>query len=122
LNILIVEDEALIALGYEMVLAEAGHNVTGIAWDRSSAFEKVQNEKPDLALVDIHLTDGLTGNEIGLSLCHDHGVSPIFITGNASNVSAEAKDISLAVLLKPITTASLKFVLSVATEKISQRS
>src|SRR4051812_31414556 len=75
--ILIVEDEAIIAMGYEAIAMEAGYNVTAIAHNTSSAFEEAQAQKPDVALVDIRLTDGLTGNEIALGFVRTTTSSPL---------------------------------------------
>jgi len=123
LDILIVEDEAIIALGYEAMVLEAGYNVTAIANNTSSAFEKVQAKKPDVALVDLRLTDGLTGNAIALGLCHSHGVrSIIIITGNVSELSPEAQAISIAVLPKPISSAALRLALDAAADKTNRHS
>jgi two-component system, response regulator PdtaR len=123
LNILIVEDEALMAMGYEAIAMEAGHKVTAIARDTASAFKKAHMLKPDVALVDLHLTDGITGNAIALGLRENHDVrSIIIITGNVSDISREARDISLAVLSKPISEAALKLALDAAASRTNRHS
>jgi DNA-binding response OmpR family regulator len=121
MDILIVEDEAIIALGYEAIAMEAGYNVTAIAHSTSSAFEEAQAQKPDVALVDIRLTDGLTGNEIALGLRENHDVrSIIIITGNVSELSPEVRDISMAVLPKPISRAALTLALDAAAARTNR--
>ena len=80
-NILIVEDEMLVALNVEALLADLGHHVVGIAPDLESALA-VDAEHVDLALVDLNLRDGLTGPEIGRQLCEQHSVSVLFVTAN----------------------------------------
>jgi DNA-binding response OmpR family regulator len=121
LNILIVEDEALIAMGYEALAIEAGHKVTAIARDTASAFAQAQTLKPDVALVDLRLTDGVTGNAIALGLRERHDVRAIImITGNVSDLSHEARDISIAVLAKLISRVELTRALDTAAAKTNR--
>ncbi len=79
-KILIVEDEMLVAMELESILAESGFEPVGIAPDLSTAREFV-DQSIDLALVDLNLRDGLTGPEIGKML-GDKGVTVLFLTAN----------------------------------------
>lgn len=80
-RILIVEDEILVAMELEYILREAGHDVAGIAADKSSA-GRLAAADIDLALVDLNLRDGVTGPVIGETLAREHGVSVVFLTAN----------------------------------------
>ena len=80
-NILIVEDEILIASELEAILEDLGHNPVGIAADSRSAFAFC-SRRPDLALVDLNLRDGETGAKLGETLSRQHGVPVIFVTAN----------------------------------------
>ena len=55
LRILIVEDEALVAMEIEGMLGLAGHEAIAQADDLQSALAAVEAERPDLALVDSQL-------------------------------------------------------------------
>ncbi|MBK7233539.1 MAG: response regulator transcription factor [Saprospiraceae bacterium] len=55
LNILIVEDEILIAELISEYLIETGHEVLGIALSYEEALQQINLRKPDLILVDIRL-------------------------------------------------------------------
>ena len=79
-KILIVEDEMLVALELEAILAESGFEPVGIAPDLCTA-EGYFGEPIDLALVDLNLRDGLTGPQIG-KLLSDKGVTVLFLTAN----------------------------------------
>lgn len=83
---MIVEDQAILAMELEMVLADAGCDVVGCAMDREGAFAIAEREKPDLALVDINLLDGLTGPQIALRLVREHGAAVIFLTANPEQI------------------------------------
>ena len=62
-DILIIEDEQIIALDIEMMVQELGHNVTGIARTHQEAIASVRDQKPGLVLADIQLADGSSGLE-----------------------------------------------------------
>ena len=59
--ILIIEDEAIIAMDIQSVVTEMGHRVTGIARTHASAVELASRERPDLILADIQLADKSSG-------------------------------------------------------------
>ena len=64
LKVLIVEDEALLAMELESLVEEAGHSVVGWATSSAEAKAMVDSTEADIAFVDIHLTDGPTGVEV----------------------------------------------------------
>lgn len=60
-KIMIIEDEAIIALDLEGIVADLGHPITGIARTESGTLDLFKREKPDLILSDIQLADGSSG-------------------------------------------------------------
>ena len=52
-RILIIEDEALVAMELRFVLEDLGHEVVGMAADARTARSLVQESEVDLALVDL---------------------------------------------------------------------
>src|SRR5437868_3674906 len=58
LRILIVEDEAVLVMDMEFSLTQAGFDVVGIADGEREALLFVDQEHPDLVLMDITLRDG----------------------------------------------------------------
>lgn len=80
-RILIIEDEALVAMELRFVLEDLGHDVVGTAADAVQASALATETDVDLALIDIHLSDGATGIEVGRRLA-DHGVTVLFMTAN----------------------------------------
>jgi DNA-binding response OmpR family regulator len=79
-QILIVEDEILVAMELESILGELGYRTIGIAPDLATA-RSYFDRQIDLALVDLNLRDGLTGPEIGRTL-GSQGVTVLFVTAN----------------------------------------
>ena len=86
LSVLVVEDEAILALEIEFVLRELGHTVAGVAMDSARAQAVVESRRVDLALVDINLRDGATGPELCRRLVADHGTAVIFLTANPEQI------------------------------------
>lgn len=80
-NIMIIEDEPIIAADISAIVTDLGHTVTGIARTRSAAVELGNRKKPDLILADIQLADNSSGIDAVNDLMKDLGDTPvIFIT------------------------------------------
>lgn len=104
LRVLIVEDEALVALEIEGMLALAGHEAVGQADDLPSAVAVAEAEHPDLALVDIHLAQGASGLDVAAAL-KERGVPVLFATGNCP--TELGRGLALGCLHKPISDRAL---------------
>lgn len=80
-KIMIIEDEAIIAMDIESICSMMGHRVTGIARTRDAAVKLGKKEKPDLILADIQLADKSSGVDAVNDLLGDLGDVPVvFIT------------------------------------------
>ncbi len=79
-DVLIIEDEALIALDLEALLENLGHRVVGVARTRSEAVAIARNKRPGLILADIQLADGSSGLDAVNDLLNTFEVPVIFIT------------------------------------------
>lgn len=99
-RILIIEDEALVAMELRFVLEDLGHEVVATAADAASARQVVRETEVDLALVDIHLSDGPTGVSLGRELGQEMGVTVLFMTANPGMVRQGVAG-TIGVLSKP---------------------
>ena len=99
-RILIIEDEALVAMELRFVLEDLGYQVVGTAADARTARNLVRETEVDLALVDIHLSDGPTGIELGRDLGQEEGVTVLFMTANPGMVRGGVAG-TVGVLSKP---------------------
>ncbi|MFO1013276.1 MAG: response regulator [Caulobacteraceae bacterium] len=79
-DVLIIEDEPVIAADIEALVKELGHNVTDIAATRTEAAEAVARAKPGLVLADIQLADGSSGIDAVKDILGRFDVPVIFIT------------------------------------------
>ncbi|PDW03628.1 ATP-binding response regulator [Candidatus Viridilinea mediisalina] len=95
-RILIVEDEAVIAMDMQGLLESLGYQVPIIAGDAQETFAAVQRARPDLVLLDIHLGSGPDGITIAEELQHHWELPIIFLTAHA-----DAATIGRAKALQP---------------------
>jgi len=80
-KIMLIEDEAIIAMDLTGIVQSMGHKTTGIARTRAGAVELSKKERPDLILADIQLADNSSGIDAVSDILSDLGDIPvIFIT------------------------------------------
>jgi DNA-binding response OmpR family regulator len=119
-RILIIEDEALVAMELRFVLEDLGHAVVGIASDALTARSLVRETDVDLALVDIHLSDGPTGIELGRELGQQQGVTVLFMTANPGMVRDGVAG-TIGVLSKPTDERAVQFAVAYALRRRAGR-
>lgn len=107
---MIVEDEALLALELEFEVEAAGHVVVGTAASRKAAFDILEQSKPDFAFVDVHLSDGPTGIDIGRRLA-EKAVPFVFVTGNIKRIPEDFVG-AIGAIEKPYTMNGLQNALT----------
>lgn len=100
MRILIVEDEALVAMMLEEWLQEAGHETLGPVKNLRAAMEAARTGSPDLALMDINLGVNENGVEIARALRRDMDVPSLYLT--AQSDLAEALETGVGILNKPV--------------------
>ena len=79
-DVLIIEDEPVIAADIEALVKELGHKVSGLAATRSEATAAAKKAKPGLVLADIQLADGSSGIDAVKDILATQDVPVIFIT------------------------------------------
>jgi DNA-binding response OmpR family regulator len=109
-RILIVEDDALIALEMSERLTDLGYDVIGPAHTVESAEDMIAVDKPDAALLDANLA-GVSSVPLGERLVQ-LGVPVAFCTGYDSIKNLSARLAKAPLLTKPIGEADLSNVLS----------
>jgi CheY-like chemotaxis protein len=60
-NVMVIEDEAIIAMDICSIVKDMGHGITGIARTRTEAVALAAAKRPDLILADIQLADNSSG-------------------------------------------------------------
>lgn len=79
-SVLIIEDEAIIALHIRSIVQDLGHTVAGMARTRSEAVAMAKQTNPELVLADISLADGSSGIDAVKDILGEMSVPVIFIT------------------------------------------
>jgi DNA-binding response OmpR family regulator len=102
LKVLIVEDEALLAMELESLVEEAGHQVVGWATSSAEAKAMVETTNADIAFVDIHLTDGSTGVDVAEHIRSGNRSMVVFMTANPKRIPDHFAG-AVGVIAKPYT-------------------
>lgn len=79
-RVLIIEDEPVVALDIEAIVADSGHEVAGVARTRQEAVDLFRAGDVQLVLADIQLADGSSGIDAVNDILEDSDVPVIFIT------------------------------------------
>lgn len=82
LEVLVVEDQVLIAIHLQDLVEEAGHRATAIAHDAAGALAEAARRRPAFAIMDIRLANGSSGVDVARQLYQEHGVRCLFISAN----------------------------------------
>jgi DNA-binding response OmpR family regulator len=105
MKILLIEDEALIAMEQRFYLEMDGHEVIGPAPTPGQAIELALAERPDMALVDIHLSHKTSGIDAARRLSME-GIPCLFVTSYPEEVRPNP-DLALGCLSKPFSETTL---------------
>ena len=117
-NVLVVEDEILVAAEIESVIEEIGYRAVGIAADMHSALALA--DQADIALVDLNLLDGATGPIIGKLLAERYGVAVLFMTANPAQLGPGIPG-TMGVLSKPVSDSELRQAIAYLAAVADQR-
>lgn len=123
-RILIVEDDALVALGVRLTLTELGFDVVGIAASELEALSAATAENPHLALMDIRLRGANDGVQVARRLWLEKGVRSIFLSAYADEQTMErvAQAKPLGFIQKPYSAPQLRSALDLACNRLRQDS
>lgn len=84
-KILIVEDEMLIAANISLQLNELGYEVVAIVPRGEEALSIIQENTPDIMLLDVNLKGNLDGIETAKSMQKTHDIPVIYLTANTDD-------------------------------------
>jgi DNA-binding NtrC family response regulator len=115
-RILVVEDEAVVALDVERRLRRLGYQVVGTADSYASAVAQAAEVRPDLVLMDIALRDGADGIAAAERLRAELAVPVVFVTAFADAETLErAKRVSPhGYIVKPFDERDLRAAIEIA--------
>jgi len=118
-DILIVEDESILAMAMELKLKKMGFEISGIATTAENAIRHTINYYPDLAIVDINLNSTKTGIDVATYIWKNFNIPIIFLTSYYNdkilNQAMEAEP--YAYLIKPCRNEELKVAINTTMHK-----
>ena len=109
-SILLVEDEAVVALELQNNLESMGYNVVAKADNGPSAIELSRKHNPDIVLMDIRLKGDMDGIDAALEIRNHQNVPIVFLTAYAEEekLKRAKKTMPFGYLLKPVQDRDLK--------------
>jgi len=118
-KIMIVEDEAVIALRLQQSLISMGFDVVGVAYSGEEAVETARDLRPDLILTDIMIPGKLDGIQVAEIVKSELDISVIFLTASSEDKILErAKQTEpYGYIVKPFQNRELKSTIEFALYK-----
>jgi len=113
-DVLIIEDEPIIAMDLETLVESQGHHVIGIAATHAETIEIVHRTRPGLILADIQLADGSSGLQAVNEILQSFDVPVIFITAYPEYLLTGERPEPTFLLTKPFRNDALKMLMSQA--------
>jgi CheY-like chemotaxis protein len=113
-DVVIIEDEPLIALHLERLVTSLGHRVVKIARTERQAIEAVARTKPGLILADIQLADGSSGLDAVNEILRSVSVPVIFVTAYPQRLLTGTRPEPTFLITKPFHDDNVKAVVSQA--------
>lgn len=115
-NVLVVEDEPIVAEDIRECLEEAGFTVVGVAYDSEEALQLLQTEPVDIALLDITLSRQNEGIDLAHQIRAGYDMPFVFLTAlsDPSTLNAVKETFAMGYLVKPFKPADLYIALEMA--------
>ena len=119
LRILVVEDDVQLAATLKYLIEDnPRYKVVALAEDADGAIAAIDENDPDLVLLDLHLARGSTGFPVAVKL-NERGVPCLFVSGKAP--SFPMPDLALGCLMKPFTAEEVHRSLAMAEDLLRGR-
>lgn len=105
LRVVVVEDEFIIMMQIEGLLAAAGAEVVGTAVNADEAMRVAERERPDFLTMDINLSRGADGITAARLIRERFGIPSLFISAYADPQTKDRGEVAapLGWLAKPVT-------------------
>ena len=116
IKVLIVEDEPLIAEDIASLLEKNDYVISAIAYTKEDALSELENDLPDLVLLDINLNGEPSGIEIAEKVNTVYNIPFVFLTSYSDRQTLEKAKYTepSGYIVKPFNEASLYTTLEIA--------
>jgi response regulator of citrate/malate metabolism len=118
-KILIVEDDRMLCTIFNMFINELGYQLIGFSSDGDDALKKIDKEKPDVILMDIHLEGNLDGIQTTKIIQQKYDIPVIFVSSDLQENTLQSAILenTYGFLVKPIYKDSLGVTIEFAFSK-----
>ncbi len=115
-RVLIVEDEAIIALDIHSHLTQLGFEMTGTARSATEAFQLIESKPPDIVLMDIRIDGEMDGIEAAVVIRDRYHLPVIYLTAHADEATLERAEATepFGYIVKPLQHHKVKAVITMA--------
>ena len=113
-DVLIIEDEPMIAMDLESIVEGLGHRVNAVARTHKEAVKAAESHKPGLVLADIQLADGSSGLDAVNEILASFEVPVIFITAYPDRLLTGERPEPAFLITKPYQPDTVKAIVSQA--------
>jgi len=122
MNILVVEDESIVAKDIQVCLRKLGYEVIGICSSGEAAVEKALEERPDLIMMDIMLKGEMSGIQAAAAIRKEHDIPVIFLTAYTDRDTVDkAKETEpYGYIIKPFKEIDIQTAIEIALYKHSK--
>lgn len=120
-KVLMVEDDMIIAADISMQLTKLGYEIIGISTGGEHALNMIENNRPDIILMDIVLTGKMNGIEAAQIILEKFQIPVIFLTSNFDDATFQ-KAITAkpyAFISKPFQKSDLERTLKLTLQRIA---
>ncbi|MBU1668382.1 response regulator [bacterium] len=121
IDILIVEDEAIVALEIKRSILKMGFNVSDFVSNYEDALISVREKRPDIVLLDINLKNSKDGIEIAKEIKKIADIPIIYLTAFSDDktITRAVQTNPIGYLVKPFKREDLKSTLQLSIYKIN---
>ena len=121
-KILIVEDEAIVAKDISVCLEKIGYEVVASFSKGEKALSFLEDNKPDLVLMDIMLAGNISGIDTSARIKKDHDIPVVFLTAYADEKTIERAKITepYGYVIKPFKEIDLRTSIEMALYKFKK--
>ncbi len=118
-EILVVEDEGIVARDIQATLERLGYSITGTVASGEEAINMARYNHPDLVLMDIVLKGPIDGIEAAQKIRDELDIPVIYLTANADEATVERAKLTepFGYILKPFEERELHTVVEMALHK-----
>jgi len=115
-RILIVEDEIIVARDLQRDLEKMGYAVASMVPSGEQAIQEIENQVPDLVLMDIMLQEEMDGIETAEIIRSRFDIPVVFLTGNGDKATFERAKMAepFGYITKPFQKEDLRKVIEIA--------